>query len=169
MKSILNVKKTSNLIKGISSHKICSEIKSQQVIKTICHSVPKIFIRILLFHFIKLLSTNQFHVCFQPINFMCAFSQLISCVLSPNQFQLCFKPMNFICAFNQSISCWLSTNQFHGCFHPINFMCAFNQSISWLLLIDKLNESCKNSKNFERFQMRLHIHHEKKALKKKRK
>ena len=28
-----NVKKTSNLIKGISSHKICSEIKSQQVKK----------------------------------------------------------------------------------------------------------------------------------------
>ena len=28
-------KKTSNLIKGISSHKICSEIKSQQIKKTI--------------------------------------------------------------------------------------------------------------------------------------
>ena len=40
MKSILNVKKTSNLIKGISSHKICSEIKSQQVKN---HSVPKTF------------------------------------------------------------------------------------------------------------------------------
>ena len=34
MKSIPNVKKTSNLIKGISSHNICSEIKSQQVKKT---------------------------------------------------------------------------------------------------------------------------------------
>ena len=34
------VKKTSNLIKSISSHKICSEIKSQQVKK---HSVPKTF------------------------------------------------------------------------------------------------------------------------------
>ena len=116
MKSILNVKKTSNLIKGIYSHKICSEIKSQQVIKTICHSVPKTFIRILLFHFIKSLSTNQFHVCFQPINFMCAFSQLISCVLSPNQFHVCFQPINFMYAFNQSISWVLSTNQFHGCF-----------------------------------------------------
>ena len=40
MKSILNVKKTSNLVKGISSHKICSEIKSQQVKN---HSVPKTF------------------------------------------------------------------------------------------------------------------------------
>ena len=39
MKSILNVKETSNLIKGISSHKICSEIKSQQVPQT-C-SVPQ--------------------------------------------------------------------------------------------------------------------------------
>ena len=29
------------LIKGISSHKICSGIKSQQVKKTICHSSPK--------------------------------------------------------------------------------------------------------------------------------
>ena len=44
MKSILNVKKkTSNLIKVISSHNICSEIKSQQVKKNICHSVPKTF------------------------------------------------------------------------------------------------------------------------------
>ena len=43
MKSILNVKKTSNLIKGICSHKICSGIKSQPVKKTICYSVPKTF------------------------------------------------------------------------------------------------------------------------------
>ena len=43
MKSILNVKKASNLIKGIFSHNICSGIKSQQVKKTICHSVPKTF------------------------------------------------------------------------------------------------------------------------------
>ena len=44
MKSILNVKKeTSNLIKGICSHKICFGIKSQPVKKTICHSVPKTF------------------------------------------------------------------------------------------------------------------------------
>ena len=39
MKSILNVKKRSNLIKGIC--KICSGIKSQQVKKTIFCSVPK--------------------------------------------------------------------------------------------------------------------------------
>ena len=45
MKFILNVKyeKISNLIKGISSHNICSGIKSQEVKKTICHSVPKTF------------------------------------------------------------------------------------------------------------------------------
>ena len=44
MKSILNVKKeTSNLIKGICSHKICFGIKSQPVKKAICHSVPKTF------------------------------------------------------------------------------------------------------------------------------
>ena len=52
-------KRISNLIKGISSHNICSGIKSQQVKKTICHSVPKtfdffimIFLTIPLFHFI---------------------------------------------------------------------------------------------------------------------
>ena len=33
--------KTSNLIKDIFSHNICSGTKSQQVEKTICHSVPK--------------------------------------------------------------------------------------------------------------------------------
>ena len=36
-------KKTSNLIKGIFSHNICSGIKSEQVKKTICHSEPKTF------------------------------------------------------------------------------------------------------------------------------
>ena len=36
-------KKTSNLIKDTSSHNTCSVIKSQQVKKTICHSVPKTF------------------------------------------------------------------------------------------------------------------------------
>ena len=36
-------KRTSNLIKGISSHNICFWIKSQQVKKNICHSVPKTF------------------------------------------------------------------------------------------------------------------------------
>ena len=34
-------KKAYNLIKGKSSHNICSGIKSQQVKKAICHSVPK--------------------------------------------------------------------------------------------------------------------------------
>ena len=43
MKSLLNVKKTSNLIKGISCRNTCSEIKSQQVKKSICHLVPKTF------------------------------------------------------------------------------------------------------------------------------
>ena len=36
-------KNSSKLIKGISSHDICSGIKTQQVNKTICHSVPKTF------------------------------------------------------------------------------------------------------------------------------
>ena len=36
-------KKTSNLIKGISTHDICSGIKSQQAKRNICHSVPKTF------------------------------------------------------------------------------------------------------------------------------
>ena len=36
-------KKTSNQIKKISSHNICSEIKTQQVKTTISHSVPKTF------------------------------------------------------------------------------------------------------------------------------
>ena len=39
----IKCKKTSNLIKGISSHSICSEIKSQQVKKTICYSASKTF------------------------------------------------------------------------------------------------------------------------------
>ena len=83
MKSILNVKKTSNLIKGICSHKICSGIKSQPLKKTICHSVPKTF----------------------------DFSQ------------------------NYSVP-----------FHQVTF----DHSISCVLLIDKPNESFKNSKTFER-------------------
>ena len=36
-------KTSSNLIKGICSHKICSALKSQPLKKTICHSVPKTF------------------------------------------------------------------------------------------------------------------------------
>ena len=45
MKFIVNAscKKASNPIKDISSHIICSLIKSQQVKNTICHSVPKTF------------------------------------------------------------------------------------------------------------------------------
>ena len=43
MKSILNVKRTSNLIKGIYSHNICSGIENQQIEKNICHSVPNTF------------------------------------------------------------------------------------------------------------------------------
>ena len=82
MKSILNVKKSSNLIKGICSHKICSGIKSQPVKKTICYSVPKTF----------------------------DFCQ------------------------NYSVA-----------FHRVTF----DHSISCVLLIDKPNESCQNSKNLE--------------------
>ena len=83
MKSILNVKKTSNLIKDIFSHNICSGIKSEQVKKTIYHSEPKTF----------------------------DFSQ------------------NSSAPFNQV---------------------TFDHSISCLLLIDKSNKSCQNSKKFER-------------------
>ena len=83
IKSILNVKKTSNLIKVISSYNICSGIKSRQAKKTICHSVPKTF----------------------------------------DFFQ------------NSSVP-----------FHQV----IFDHSISCVLLIDKPNESCKNSKTFER-------------------
>ena len=36
-------KKTSNLIKGIFSHNICSGIKSEQIKKSIYHSEPKTF------------------------------------------------------------------------------------------------------------------------------
>ena len=43
MKSILNVKKTSNLIEVISTYNICSGTKSQQAQKPISHSVPKTF------------------------------------------------------------------------------------------------------------------------------
>ena len=66
MKSLLNVKTTSNLIKGISSHNICSVIKSQQV-KKLCHSVPKTFD----------FSRNS-SIPFQRVTF----NHSISCVLS---------------------------------------------------------------------------------------
>ena len=83
MKSILNVKKRSNLIEVISAYNICSGIKNQQAKKTISHSVPKTF----------------------------DFSQ------------------------NSSVP-----------FHHVTFY----YSISYVLLIDKPNESCKNSITFER-------------------
>ena len=98
MISILNEKeKTSNLIKGISIHHICSGIKSQQVNKTICHSVPKSF------------------------------------------------------DFTQKSSVP---------FHQVNF----DDSISRVLLTDKPNESCQNSKKNRK---KCHIHHNKKLLKRK--
>ena len=83
MKSILNERKTSNLIKGIFSHNICSGIKSEQVTKTICHSEPKTF------------------------------------------------------DFSQNSS---------APFHRVTF----DHSISCVLLIDKPNEGCENSKKIER-------------------
>ena len=100
MKSILNVKKhkTSNLIKGIFSHNICSGIKSEQVKKTIFHSLSKTF----------------------------------------DFFQ------------NSSFP-----------FHRVTF----DHSISCVLLIGKPNESCQNSKKFERNATSTI----KKAFKKKRK
>ena len=63
-------KKTSNLIKDISSHNICSGIKSQQVKKDICYSVPKTFWFFSEFP-CSILSSN-----FRPFNFMGAFSRL---------------------------------------------------------------------------------------------
>ena len=59
-------KKTSNLIKGISSHKICSEIKSQQVKKPFS---TKNF-----WFFSKLLCSIS-SIYFRPFNFMCAFNR----------------------------------------------------------------------------------------------
>ena len=69
MKSILNVKRGSNLIKGISSHNIFSGIKIQQVKKPICHSVPKTFD----FFSEFLCSISSSH--FRSINFICAFNR----------------------------------------------------------------------------------------------
>ena len=53
--SILNVKGTSNLIKGVSSHNVCFGIKRQQMKKKKLsfNTTKLIFLRILLFHFIK--------------------------------------------------------------------------------------------------------------------
>ena len=60
-------------IKGISSHKICSGIKSQQVKKTICHSVPK---------------TLDFSQTYSVLLHRVTFDHSISCVLltdKPNE------------------------------------------------------------------------------------
>ena len=60
-------KNPSNLIKGISSHNICSGIKIQHVKKTefvIQYQKHLIFLRIPLFRLIESLSTIQFHVGF---------------------------------------------------------------------------------------------------------
>ena len=59
-------KKSSNLIKGIFSHNIFSEIESEQVKKTFVIQNQKllIFLRIPLPHFIKSLLTIQFQACF---------------------------------------------------------------------------------------------------------
>ena len=54
--NLLNVKKTSNLIKVISSYNICSGIKSQQAKKPFIIISTKTFLRIPLFHFIESLS-----------------------------------------------------------------------------------------------------------------
>ena len=84
MKSILNVKTTSNLIKFISGYNICSGIEGQQAKKKhLLLTVPKTF----------------------------------------DFFQ------------NSSVP-----------FHRVTF----DHSVSCVLLIDKPNESCKNSKTFER-------------------
>ena len=61
----IKCKKTSNLIKVISKYNICSGIKSKQAKKSFAIQYQKLdFFRIPLFHFIKSLSTIQFHVCF---------------------------------------------------------------------------------------------------------
>ena len=59
-------KKTSNLIKGIFSHNICSGIKSEQIKKAFIIQNQRllIFLRIPLLHFIELLLTIQFHAHF---------------------------------------------------------------------------------------------------------
>ena len=67
MKSIYTkCKKTSNLIKGIFGHNICSGIKSQEVKKLFFIEYQKrlILLRIPLFHLIESISTIQFHVRF---------------------------------------------------------------------------------------------------------
>ena len=61
----IKYKKTSNLIKVISSYNIYPRIKSKQAKKTFSIQYQKrFFFRIPLFYLIKSLSTIQFHVCF---------------------------------------------------------------------------------------------------------
>ena len=73
MKSIPNVKKHLTLSKSVSSHDVCSGVKSQQVKTKHCHSVPETFLqyqkllRNPLFYFIESLSTIQYHASFQEI------------------------------------------------------------------------------------------------------
>ena len=70
MKIIVNVLKTSNLIKVISNHNICSGIKSQQAKKkTFVISSTKNF----LFFSEFLCSISSSH--FRAFNFMCAFNR----------------------------------------------------------------------------------------------
>ena len=59
-------KKTSNLIKGMFSHNICSGIKSEHVYKPCVIKYQKrlIFLIIPLLHFIESLLTIPFYVCF---------------------------------------------------------------------------------------------------------
>ena len=65
MKSILNVKKVSNLIKSKVYLVIISSLQSK-VNKQNSHlPFADFFFRIPLLHFIKSFSTIQFHVCFQ--------------------------------------------------------------------------------------------------------
>ena len=57
-------KKTSNLIKDISSHNICSGIKTSKKKHFSFSAKNLIFPRISLFYFSKSLLTIQFHECF---------------------------------------------------------------------------------------------------------
>ena len=78
MKSILNVKKTSNLIKGISSHKICSEKSTSK--KTIQYQ--------------KLDFSQKYFVPFHRFTF----DHSISCVLlidKPNESKKKLKEMQY--------------------------------------------------------------------------
>ena len=84
MKSILNVKKRSDLIQGICRHKICSGIKSQQVKKLFVVQYQKLLIFLRIIYYVP--------------------------------------------------------------FHRVTF----DHSISGVLLIDKPNESCQNSKKIKR-------------------